>query len=101
MNPTHLPMAVWIHSSVRSFLSPTVRLKLSPVVPFTDDKEMSDHTELWACIIHKLASPLQFLAHLISLFPRPGLSCPYSFKLEMVKAWEQGYLKKYVCYVMW
>ena len=73
MNPTHLPMAVWIHSSVRSFLSSTVRLKLSPVVPFTDDKKMLDHTEptFVLSMHHSKASPLQFLAHLILHFLVP------------------------------
>ena len=81
MNPTHLPMAVWIHSSVRSFLSSTVRLKLSPVVPFTDDKEMLDHTKLWACIVHKLF-PLQLLAHLMldSLVPTARPFLPLLFQ---------------------
>ena len=80
-NPTHLPMAAWIHSSASSFLSSTVRLKLSPVVPFTDDKEMLAHTEpTCALSTHRSqASTLQFFAHpfLVSIVtPLPPLvSC--------------------------
>ena len=69
-NPTHLPMAAWIHSSVSSFLSSTVRLKLSPVVPFTDDKEMLAHTE--PIFSSELASFTGFhssVLHFLSLFP--------------------------------
>ena len=62
-------MAAWIHSSVSSFLSSTVRLKLSPVVPFTDDKEMLAHTEpILALSTHcSQASTLQFFVH--PMFP--------------------------------
>ena len=83
-------MAAWIHSSVSSFLSSTVRLKLSPVVPFTDDKEMLAHTEpifsserasftgFYTSVLH---------SRFLSLFPLPphAVLCPDYFSAQKKK----------------
>ena len=76
-------MAAWIHSSVSSFLSSTVRLKLSPVVPFTDDKEMLAESTL-ALSMHR--SHTSFFIHSFLGFHSHAFAasvlCPDNFEHE-------------------
>ena len=61
-------------------------------------RETLDHTKLWACIVHKLASPLQFLAHLMldSLVPTARPFLPLLFQTGDVEGLGSRLLQK-VC----